>query len=449
MARDRVLYVVGVFALLLALTGCQSGRSAEPTPTFIPTPIVPASPEYVAQRGEVVRELEFTGRVTPVKTETLYFEIDGRVRQVYVTRNQWVEEGTIIAELDSEDLLNQLELAQLSLQTAQNALEAAVRDYEQSRSLAEINLRTAELQLAMAVAQDTEPDVTLAQINLEQATAALKEAQEEYDKALNRPWERPDVLEGYKSWLDDAQWAYREAQALYDRALQQGKAYDYQVALLREAVRRAQLELEWLEIGVDPALTQTVQSAQVVVDGFQAQVNRARVVAPFDGRVLSLGISEATQVRAFHPVVTLAGQEGLEVTANLSQRDLLDVAIGMTATVELANAPGQVIPAEVRMLPRMTGPVEDRDPAIHIRLLKAEGLDLEIDDLTTVRIILGERHDVLWLPPEAIRIYEGRRFVVVREGETQRRADVTIGVIGKERVEILEGLEEGRIVIAP
>ncbi len=185
------------------------------------------------------------------------------------------------------------------------------------------------------------------------------------------------------------------------------------------------------------------------MDGFQAQVNRARVVAPFDGRVLSLGISEATQVRAFHPVVTLAGQEGLEVTANLSQRDLLDVAIGMTATVELANAPGQVIPAEVRMLPRMTGPVEDRDPAIHIRLLNAEGLDLEIDDLTTVRIILGERHDVLWLPPEAIRIYEGRRFVVVREGETQRRADVTIGVIGKERVEILEGLEEGRIVIAP
>jgi len=66
-----------------------------------------------------------------------------------------------------------------------------------------------------------------------------------------------------------------------------------------------------------------------------------------------------------------------------------------------------------------------------------------------VRIILGERHDVLWLPPEAIRIYEGRRFVVVREGETQRRADVTIGVIGKERVEIPEGLEEGRIVIAP
>jgi len=409
---------------------------------------VPASPEYVIQRGDVVRELEFRGRIPPVKVEPLYFEADGRVSAVYVARDQHVEEGTIVAELDVEDLLNQIELAHLSLQTAQNTLDLATRDYERSLARAEINLRSAELQLAMAVTEDTDPMLRVAQVNLERATAALAEAEEEYDKVLNRPWEPPGVLEGYEAWLADAQWGYREAQAYYDQALQADRSHDYGVALLSAEVERAKLEQAWLEVGVDPALTQTVQSAQVTVDGLQARLDRARIVAPFDGTILTLGVSEGREIRAFEPVATLAGEEGLEVVADLSSSALLGVGVGMTGTVELVDVPGELIPVEVRTLPRTTGPVEERDPATHIQLL-GEGPSLEVDDPVTVRLVIEEIHDVLWLPPEAIRVYEGRRFVVVRDEQGQRRVDVRLGVIGDERVEIEEGLEEGQVVIAP
>ena len=449
MVRDKALYAVGIFVLLLALGGCQGERGVEPTPTFIPTPVVPTSPEYVVQRGDVVHEQEFSGRVTPVKVESLYFQTDGRVRGVYVTRNQWVEEGTVVADLDAEDLLNRFDLAELSLQTAQNALEAAMRDHERSRSQAQIDLRTRELQLAIAVAQDTEPEVRLAEVGLERATAALAWAEEEYDRALARPWQGPDALRAYKSALDQAGWAHREAQARYDQALQNDAAHGYQVSLLRAEVERAQLELDWLEIGVDSALTQTVQSAQLVLDGLQAQVDRTRIVAPFDGQVLSLGIVEGKDVQAYNPVATLAGEGGLEVTAELGQNTLTNIAVGMSATVEAVNVPGRMKLAEVRALPRTTGPVEDRDPVTHIRLLDTGDIDLGVDDLVTVRVILEERRGVLWLPPEAIRTYAGRRFVVVREGGVERRVDVRLGAIGEGRVEILEGLDEGLVVIAP
>ena len=54
---------------------------------------------------------------------------------------------------------------------------------------------------------------------------------------------------------------------------------------------------------------------------------------------------------------------------------------------------------------------------------------------------------MLWLPPQAIRTFEGRRFVVVQDGDAQLRVDVTIGIESDDRVEIEEGLTEGQTVI--
>lgn len=449
MRRNDVLCVVSLVACVLVISGCGRGGNAEPTPTFVPTPIIPESPEYAVQRGDVVREVEFMGRVTPAQMKTLFFETDGRVRNVYVTRDQEVTEGTVLAELDIEDLLSELEQARVSLQTAQNMLNTELRNHDRSRRLAEINLRTAEAQLAMVQVQDPKAEVTIAQVSLERAAAALGQAEVEYDKAVNRPWEGPDALKWHEAMLQEAQWDHREAQALHDQAVAQRQAHQYQLTVLSHDVERAQLELEWLDVGVDPVLTQTVQAAQLVVDGLQAQVDRARIVAPFDGRVLSIALSEGSQIQAFRPAITLAGGDELEVTGKPSEREVRDIAVGMPCALERSGAPGDLISGEVAALPRTTGAVEDRDPEVHVRILGAEGLGLEVNDPVQVRIMVEERNGVLWLPPQAIRTYEGRRFVVVREGDDRRRVDVRLGLIGKERVEILEGLEQGQIVVAP
>jgi multidrug efflux pump subunit AcrA (membrane-fusion protein) len=67
-----------------------------------------------------------------------------------------------------------------------------------------------------------------------------------------------------------------------------------------------------------------------------------------------------------------------------------------------------------------------------------------------VNVVLERKDDVLWLPPQAIRTFEGRKFVVVQEeGEAQRRVDVKVGIESEDRVEIEEGLTEGQVVIGP
>ena len=57
--------------------------------------------------------------------------------------------------------------------------------------------------------------------------------------------------------------------------------------------------------------------------------------------------------------------------------------------------------------------------------------------------------NVIWLPPQAIRNFNGRRFAVVQDGDVQRRVDIKIGIQAEERVEIEEGLQVGQTVVGP
>ncbi|HEX9019266.1 MAG TPA: hypothetical protein VF806_08760, partial [Anaerolineaceae bacterium] len=58
--------------------------------------------------------------------------------------------------------------------------------------------------------------------------------------------------------------------------------------------------------------------------------------------------------------------------------------------------------------------------------------------------------NVLWLPPQAIRTFEGRNFVVVKNETGQSaRTDVKIGIKNDDRVEIVSGVKEGQEVVAP
>jgi multidrug efflux pump subunit AcrA (membrane-fusion protein) len=69
--------------------------------------------------------------------------------------------------------------------------------------------------------------------------------------------------------------------------------------------------------------------------------------------------------------------------------------------------------------------------------------------MVKVTIVLEKRSGVLWVPPQAIRSFEGRRFVVVQDGGVLRRVDVKLGLIAEDRVEILEGVTEGQIIVGP
>jgi multidrug efflux pump subunit AcrA (membrane-fusion protein) len=95
-----------------------------------------------------------------------------------------------------------------------------------------------------------------------------------------------------------------------------------------------------------------------------------------------------------------------------------------------------------------SGAVEDRDQTTRFEVIDALGQEFRAGaTLAKVRIVLERKESTLLLPPEAVRSFEGRRFVVVREGDRERRVTVRVGIATEEAIEILEGLNEGDLVV--
>ena len=380
-------------ALSFVLTGCAllpAGRSAqisanEPTPTPIPTSVVPVKPTYSVKVGEILRERTFSGRVAPVVEEALFFRTGGRIRNVYAKRNEIVTAGQIIADLEIDDLERELTSTQLNLERAQSRLYTAERNLEFQIRRAQISLDIATLQL------------------------------------INLRTESPDN--------------------------------NFGVAVQNKQIELAEIALEQLSEGVDPLLVNDVARAHLQVEKLQSAIADATITAPFDGKLLSVSLTAGRPLNAFDSVVSIADITDLEVKADLISDQMNELAEEMTVEVSLVGRPGEILTGFVRRLPYPfgsggSGAVIDPDKSTRITIdQEAVDVGFELGDLVQVRVQLEQKESVLWLPPQAIRVFDGRRFVVIQDGDIQRRVDVKVGIQTPDRVEIEDGLEEGQVVV--
>jgi multidrug efflux pump subunit AcrA (membrane-fusion protein) len=507
MRTNKPFGLIAILGLLfLTSMGCQAvigGGTEEDsaTPTPIPTPIVPDNPTYVVQRGSITKLLEFTGRVSPVEEETLNFKQGGYVKRVLVSRNDLVKEGDLVAELEIDDLLKQMAQAEVALNSSQLRLDEARDSLDRQTTQANLDLEAAQArleaaqtgnadsltqaELALTIAQEDlarleaqQPNYAAetlgARIGLTQAQEALADAEYEYQKAQDRPWETPEALDGYARAVQQSQWNLEMAQARYAQAVaaQEVYAHDLNIKelqvtqaennlaqlrrgvdpLLAIDVQRAQQQLDWLAEGVDPVLVNEVNQAELALERLQTQVAEAQIVAPMDGEVLSLSVYPGRFIEAFTPAVIIADPAAVEVSADLSSSQLDQLAEGQEASVVLSAVPGETWRATIRRLPYPYGTgggtqgLQGADSSVRVSL-DGDLTDLNLGDLARVTVVLEQKDDVLWLPPASIRTFQGRKFVIVQDSDRQRRVDVEVGVEAKERVEILTGLEEGQIVI--
>ena len=392
---SRVVFVLTALCLVILAAGCslipenrvRQMADEVPTPTPIPTAIVPREPRYTVKMGEIVDEITFNGRVSPVVEEELFFRTDGRIRAIYHKRDEIVTEGTVIAEYEIDALERSLKSAVLDLERVESRLATAERELEFARQAAAINLEIAKLQLN------------------ELRSSAI-----------------PDSIA---------------------------------VSVQEQRIRLAEIEIERLKEGLDPLLVNDVERARLNVQTLEAEIAEAQIVAPFDGRLLTVSLTDGQGVEGYRKVVSIAQIDDLEVNATLLSNQMDGLEEGMEVVISPVRNPGVVLTGAIRRLPYPYGTggnpsnqVEDKDDSTHIAIDGSlEEIGLELGDLVRVDVLRERKDDVLWLPPQALRNFDGRRFVVLEEDGTQRRLDVTIGIETQERVEIEEGLEEGQVVV--
>ena len=164
-----------IVAVLLA--GCGvSGQAAAPTPTPLPPQPAVESPTYTVQRGNIVEELQLSGRVASTREDDLSFAKAGNVAKIYVRETEPITKGQLLAELDTGDLPNQLQQAQIAFDQAKLALQRGQDKQKYAVQLAQLDLQEAQIRRQQATSpadqQLADIGVRRAQINLEQAQAS-------------------------------------------------------------------------------------------------------------------------------------------------------------------------------------------------------------------------------------------------------------------------------------
>lgn len=243
-------------------------------------------------------------------------------------------------------------------------------------------------------------------------------------------------------------------------------ALEQQLAFDLLALRRAEINLEIARLELERVTKLSPNSHEAAIKGFQVELAEialqetslgmqdlegaiadAQIIAPFDGQVLRFSLSEGREVEAFRPVASVADPSELEVRADLTDRQMGDLAEGMPVTLSLADRPGQEIQGSIRRLPPPYGSGSEQDESTRVRLaLAPDEAGIEQGDRVRLIVVVERREDVLWLPPQAIRIFSGRKFVLVRQEAGQQRVDVQLGLQTENRVEIEAGLTEGQVV---
>lgn len=146
--KRRLLTLCIVLALLLA--GCGGQIASETTPTPFPTPV---RPTFTVQRGDITVEAKLSGRVVPLALHTLYFQINGQVREVYANVNDVVTEGQLLGELaEAQELRAKADETRRIIRRAQIDFEIAQLTLEQyraqGRSAHEIKIQELQVELA-------------------------------------------------------------------------------------------------------------------------------------------------------------------------------------------------------------------------------------------------------------------------------------------------------------
>jgi len=188
-----------------------------------------------------------------------------------------------------------------------------------------------------------------------------------------------------------------------------------------------------------------------------AQLDSARIIAPFDGTVTGVLAFEGREATAYKAVIVIAEPGAVELSCDVTSSVMDKLAEGMETSIIFSDTPGETLTGSIRRLPYpyggggvRTDSTQQADMSTRIEFTDTKGRDLQVGQLGKVTVVIERHTDTLYLPPAAIRTFEGRRFVVVQdEGGAQRRLDVKIGITSADRVEILEGVDEGQVVVGP
>jgi multidrug resistance efflux pump len=236
------------------------------------------------------------------------------------------------AEANLQAAQDQLSASQVAKANAEAHVQVAQADLDSAEAqfaAAQAGIEQLEAQLAQARAHDPTPDVTIAQAELERARIALDDAQDEYNKALDRPWEDQGIRDAWAKQLEQVQLSYQIAEAQLARAQSAQRAHAFTLTALAAQVKGAKAQLT--RAGVDAAKARLdqvqagVQAADIQVMQAQSGIEAARATVIITQAGVTAAQARLDQAQAALDLIEAGAreQEIALLDANVAQAEAL------------------------------------------------------------------------------------------------------------------------------
>jgi membrane fusion protein (multidrug efflux system) len=321
--------------------------------------------------------------------------ISGYVIRVNVGDNQWVQQGTVLVEIDPKDYEVAVAQAQANLANA----EATAQSLNITVPITSVNT-TSQLKFTASDIENTQAGIIAAERQLTAAHAQLEQA-EAIDVRAQADLQR------YKLLVDKQE----VAKQVYDQALATAKSSTATVAAARASesvaqqfVQQARSRLAQADANHQYAKTgpQQVSSTRARVRAAIADVEQKRallaqaelnlqytkIVAPVTGEV-NKTVVVGLNVQAGQQLLTVVPLDEVWVTANFKETQLKHMQVGQRAQIHVDSS-GRTLKGRVDSIAGATGPLFSLLPPEN-----ATGNYVKIVQRIPVKIVLepGENRD--------------------------------------------------------
>ncbi|MDY6892501.1 MAG: HlyD family efflux transporter periplasmic adaptor subunit [Chloroflexota bacterium] len=396
----------------------------------------PASENQVVtvQRGDLTTDITASGNLALSLMEDLAFEMSGTVEEVPVEEGESVEQGLVLASLDTSEWETQLK-----------ALEQQVTAKERDMLQAEINLENAELALEKAeeqtatyvtgdivISESADPkeirikelQVELAQARLEDTQKALEDAQETLREALDAS---PEIVAPFDGFITRVNIDGGDEVTKGTVAVQLADPNKFEADILVSEMDILQVKLEG--------------TAYVQVDAMQGMNLPAEVTHISPTATIQSGIVN------YKVKVEI---ESLEAVMQERQQAMPDISSGrIPERLKQAIEEGRITQEQAE---EMIGQMQQGQMGQQgqIPAMIPEDFQLREGLTVTVSIIIDERSNVLLVPNAAITTQGRQTYVQVLspDGTLEERA-IQTGISDWQYTEVTDGLSEGEQVVLP
>lgn len=379
------LFVVGA-------VGCGSSEKE-------PTPIVSVQVETI-QKGPIEQVVSAEGVVFPKEQAIITPKITSTIKKFLVQRGSRVHKGQLLAVLENADL--------------SAAAVQSKGEFEQ-----------AEAGYTTTTAASLPAEIQKADLDAAAAKAAFDAQQKVYDSR--------------KELFDQGAIPRRDldaAQVTLAQARSQSEVAQRQLADLRRVGQQ-----------------QTLKSAQGQLSaakgkylGASAQLSYSEIRSPMNGFITDRPLYEGELATANQPLLTVMDTSMLVVKSHIAQSDAAQLKIGNAAQILVSGADSP-IPAKVTLV----SPALDTGSTtieVWVQSLKSNP---ELKPGMTAQIVATARSakDALTVPASAVfKNEEGAEYVVLAGTDNKAAVkNVQVGIRGKERVQISNGVNAGDKII--